>query len=482
MKYRTKLYMALVVTAVISTVLSLSIIHFQAKRLLLEELHTNVLSIAVDAANEVDPHMIQQVQLNKDVNSSEYQKTQNILRKIRDNNRRENLFVKYIYIVDPISESSNQFNYLIDAEERSSANFSPIGEPADEAISARLAEHLDEIYAPPNFVTDIWGEWMIGYAPIYTKDGKYLATVGVNLFASGVMEKLNKLLKDGFFTLSITLLLTLIFGWYLSQRQTSALKKLHDGVKEIESGNLNYKINIHSKDEFEELGTDINRMAQGLRERERLLISFTRYVSQHIMESILKSEDQIKLSGERRKVTVLFSDIRNFTTFSEKHDPEQVVLLLNEYFSAMVEIIFRNQGILDKFLGDGIMVEFGIPLDDPQQEFNAVKTAIEMREEITRLCTKWASEGKPTIDIGIGIHTGFAVIGNIGSEKRVEYTAIGDAVNVAARIEQLTKELKTPLLISETTVTAITDKFNFKSLGSQNIRGRTEDITVYTIE
>ena len=474
--------MALIVTAVISTVLSLSIIHFQAKNLLLKELHTNVLSIAVDAANEVDPQMIEQVQLNKNDNSSEYQKTQSILRKIRDNNRRENLFVKYIYIINPTDKSSNQFKYLIDAEELNSANFSPIDEPADEAISAHLNDHLNEAYSPANFVTDPWGEWMIGYAPIYTKEGKYIATVGVNLFASGVMAKLNKLLKDGFFTLSITILITLICGWYLSKRQTNALKKLHDGVKAIEGGNLNHKIDIYSKDEFEDLANDINRMAQGLRERERLLISFTRYVSQHIMESILKSEDQIKLSGERRKVTVLFSDIRNFTTFSEKHDPEQVVLLLNEYFSAMVEIIFRNQGILDKFLGDGIMVEFGVPLDDPHQESNAVKTAIEMREEVARLCAKWASEGKPTIDIGIGIHTGFAVIGNIGSEKRVEYTAIGDAVNVAARIEQLTKELKTPLLISETTVEAIKENFNFKSLGLQEIRGRTETITVYTIE
>ncbi|HCY39360.1 MAG TPA: hypothetical protein DHV02_05795 [Neisseriales bacterium] len=481
MKYRTKLYVALVITAIISTVISLSIIHFQAKKLLLEELHTNVVSIAVNAASEVDPKMIQQVQLNKNVNSLEYTATQNVLRKIRDNNRRENLFVKYIYIIDPAHNKPNQFNYLVDAEEKTSADFSPIGESADEAISADLSGHLKQIYSPANFVTDAWGEWMTGYAPIYTSDGKYLATVGVNLYASRIMTKLNKLVKDGFISLGATLLITLIIGWYLSHRQTLALKQLHNGVKAIGGGDLNHTISINTKDEFEDLATDINRMAQGLRERERLLISFTRYVSQHIMESILKSEDQIKLSGERRKVTVLFSDIRNFTTFSEKHDPEQVVLLLNEYFSAMVEIIFRNQGILDKFLGDGIMVEFGVPLDDPHQESNAVKTAIEMREEVARLCAKWASEGKPGIDIGIGIHTGFAVIGNIGSEKRVEYTAIGDAVNVAARIEQLTKELKTPILISETTVAAIREQFNFKALGPQAIRGRTETIDVYTL-
>ena len=242
---------------------------------------------------------------------------------------------------------------------------------------------------------------------------------------------------------------------------------------------MNYSLAINSRDEFGDLATEVNQMAKRLKERERLLISFTRYVSQHIMESILKSEDQVKLSGERRKITVLFSDIRNFTSFSEKYPAEQVVSMLNEYFSAMVEIIFRNQGVLDKFLGDGIMVEFGVPLDDPDQELNAVKTALEMRAEVVRLCDKWISEGLPTIDIGIGIHTGEAVIGNIGSEKRIEYTAIGDTVNIAARIEPLTKVLKTPVLISETTIAAIRDKFDFKDYGAQLIRGRVEAIKVY---
>ena len=241
--------------------------------------------------------MIQQIQLNKNVNSLEYTTTQNILRKIRDNNRRENLFVKYIYIIDPTQNTADNFSYLVDAEEKTSADFSPIGESADEATSAHLSGHLNQIYSPANFVTDAWGEWMSGYAPIYTSDGKYLATVGVNLYASRIMTKLNKLVKDGFISLGATLLITLIIGWYLSHRQTLALKRLHNGVKSIGSGDLNYKICINTNDEFEDLATDINRMTQGLRERERLLISFTRYVSQHIMESILKSEDQIKSLG-----------------------------------------------------------------------------------------------------------------------------------------------------------------------------------------
>jgi adenylate cyclase len=169
---------------------------------------------------------------------------------------------------------------------------------------------------------------------------------------------------------------------------------------------------------------------------------------------------------------------------SEKYPPEKVVKYLNEYFSAMVEIIFKNNGVLDKFIGDGIMVEFGVPLEDNEQELNAVKTAIEMIQAVKELCVKWRSEAKnvPNIEIGVGIHTGMAVIGNIGSEKRFEYTAIGDTVNSASRIEQLTKELKTPILFSESTAQALKDKIKIKSMGAQVIRGKAEPINVYTID
>ena len=202
------------------------------------------------------------------------------------------------------------------------------------------------------------------------------------------------------------------------------------------------------------------------------------------MDSILQSGESLSLVGEKRKITLLFSDIRNFTHISEQYRPEQVVKYLNEYFSAMVEIIFRNNGVLDKFIGDGIMVEFGVPLEDENQELNAVNTAIEMIQGVKELCKKWRDEGKniPNIEIGIGIHTGMAVIGNIGSEKRFEYTAIGDTVNAASRIEQLTKELKSPILFSKTTAIAIQDKIKIKHMGSQTIRGKNEPIDVYTID
>lgn len=482
MKYRSKLYISLVGTAVVSTAVGLSITYFHVKKLILKELHSKATSIAATGAASVDLNSLLQLKKNPSQYSSSYLEIQKELRAVRDINRRDDIYVKYVYILQPVDLKSDEFSYLVDAEESNSKDFSPPGEIASEVVKAKLNKHVKQLYSPSRFITDEWGDWLMGYAPILDSKGNYLATVGVNIYASMITAKLNRLFVFGLFSFGITLVLALVVGWFLSRHETESLDQLHRGVKAIDKGDLSQKINISGDDEFSELAREINNMAQGLQERERLRLSFTRYVSQHIMESIIKSEDSVKLSGERRKITLLFSDIRQFTKLSEKSNPEQVVSLLNEYFSVMVDVIFRNHGMLDKFLGDGIMVEFGAPLDDPLQEYHAVKAALEMQDELATLKKRWLLEGKPQIDIGIGIHTGLAVIGNIGSEKRIDYTAIGDTVNVASRLEQFTKQLKVPLLISEATVAAVRDQFNFTDLGAHVLRGRTDPISVYTIE
>jgi adenylate cyclase len=220
-------------------------------------------------------------------------------------------------------------------------------------------------------------------------------------------------------------------------------------------------------------------MTKGLRERERLKLNFSRYVSDHVLQKILSSTKPTKLEGERRKITVLFSDIRQFTHLSESLPPEQVVALLNEYFKVMLDIIFEHKGTLDKFIGDGLMVEFGAPLDDEIQEKNAITTAIDMQKALEKLNTTWK---QPNIQVGIGIHTGFAIVGNVGSEKRMDYTAIGDTVNVAFRLEQMTKSTNRSILISEDTYQAIKEEFSAESLGPITLPGREEPIRVYAIE
>ena len=188
------------------------------------------------------------------------------------------------------------------------------------------------------------------------------------------------------------------------------------------------------------------------------------------------------LKGERRRITVLFSDIRGFTTIAEVMRPEAVVRLLGEYFERMVEVVMRHQGTIDKFLGDGMMVIFGAPLDDAYQEEHAVAAAIEMQRELSTLSTKWQAEGRPTIRMGIGINSGAAIVGNIGSDQRMEYTAIGDTVNLASRLESASKELNVEIVVSEQTYDAVRPLFRWKSVGEVTVRGRVEPVRAYSVE
>jgi adenylate cyclase len=178
----------------------------------------------------------------------------------------------------------------------------------------------------------------------------------------------------------------------------------------------------------------------------------------------------------------LFSDIRGFTTMSEKMTPEELVNLLNEYLGAMTDLIHRNGGTVDKFEGDLVMAFFGAPVAHADHAQRAVQTAIEMRQELDRLRAKWAAEGGPSsLEMGIGLNTGEAFVGLIGSGRRVNYTAIGDAVNLASRLQDLTKDLHWPLLISEFTYEKIKGDFDVEFGEAWLVRGKTVPVNIYKV-
>lgn len=218
------------------------------------------------------------------------------------------------------------------------------------------------------------------------------------------------------------------------------------------------------------------------RERKEMKGLFSKYVSKHVLEEILKDPSQVKLGGEEKEVTVFFSDIRGFTTLSEKTTPTELVHILNEYFTLMTEEVLKTDGVLDKYIGDAIMAFWGAPIEDPNQADNALKASIAMTEKLKILNKELREKGEPEIGIGIGLYTGPAVVGNVGSNLRFDYTVIGDTVNVASRLEGLNKEFKTQIIIGETTKNKIKGKYNFKSLGSMAVKGRKESLNIYTVE
>jgi adenylate cyclase len=468
-------------TAVLSSLFGFGVLLHEFREHLFSDQQTKAMIVAATTAILINnTEHLKQINTRLDEQSSAYQEIKKKLIAARDANRRNDIRIYFLYILKPNPNHLNQFIYVVDAEEDPEW-VSHAGDLVATISVTHLDKHLHEIYSPKKFISD-WGEWTTGYAPIYDSKGNYVATVGADISIDRFQEFFDILLQHFIVAIGASLLFAFISGNWLAKQMSSSLNMLLSSVKEIGSGNLNFTASLRTRDEFEELSNEINTMTAGLRERERLKLNFARYVSQQVMEKVLKEEEIAELTGERRKITVLFSDIRQFTAITESLPPEQVVSLLDEYFEKMLNVIFHHQGILDKFLGDGMMVVFGAPIDDPIQEQHAILAAIDMQKELKTLVEKWKMEGKPQIEIGIGVHTGFAVVGNIGTEKRFDYTAIGDTVNVADRLEKTTKLLKKPILISETTYEAAKDLFKATSMGPMLFPDRKESISIYSIE
>lgn len=217
------------------------------------------------------------------------------------------------------------------------------------------------------------------------------------------------------------------------------------------------------------------------RKKEKIQNAMGKYISKDVMQNVVKNIDELGLGGKRSHVTVLFADIRGFTSMSENMTAEEVSVILNEYFTEIEPIIAKFNGVINKFIGDAVMAIFGEPIQDKNHALNAVKCANAMLEKVDELQKKWLKEGKPKIEIGIGINTGEAFVGNIGSETRLEYTVIGDMVNLASRIESYNKVYKTRFLISATTYEKVRDIADVIKISEVTIRGKAKKLNIYEV-
>jgi adenylate cyclase len=227
-------------------------------------------------------------------------------------------------------------------------------------------------------------------------------------------------------------------------------------------------------------GTAYQYFVEG-KEKRKVAKLFGRYVSKDVYSQLMSNPDLAELGGKRRDMTVLFSDIRGFTSVTERGDPQELVSQLNEYFSRMVGIVFRNKGTVDKFVGDMVMALFSAPLDDEDHAEHGVQTAIEMVKELGELNKGWAARGMTQLDIGIGVNSGDMIAGNIGSSSIMSYTVIGDNVNLGARLESLNKEYKCRIIISDATRVRLKGQYDIRPLGDVIVKGKSKAVQIFEV-
>jgi adenylate cyclase len=207
-----------------------------------------------------------------------------------------------------------------------------------------------------------------------------------------------------------------------------------------------------------------------------------RYVAPQLVKYVMANIEQMHLNGDKRELTILMSDVRNFTTMTEKSEPMELIALLDDYLAAMTEIIFKYNGIVDKFIGDGILAYWGAFTPDHNHAQEASQAALEMIEKLKELNANWAKQGKGPISIGIGVNTGTVIFGNIGRGKKIEFTVIGDPVNLAARLESLNKEFHTSIIVSEETKNRLGKEAQVRALGGVKVKGKTIETMVYELQ
>ncbi len=260
------------------------------------------------------------------------------------------------------------------------------------------------------------------------------------------------------------------------------LRRLRVGVEQLSRGDLSVRVPPTSRDEVGELTRAFNEMGDSIQQKERIQTAFGRYVSDYVLSQLLESSDGEPQSGIEREVTVLFVDIRRFTLIAEGLQAPRVVSLLNEIFQLVTDRILDYGGTVDKFIGDSVMAYFGAPIPSSNHPIRAVSTAIEIRNAIAERNRQIESDDAPErlpVDLGIGIHTGPVVVGNIGSDHRTDFTAIGDPVNVAQRLEKLARAGE--ILVSEAVQRRVRSVVPMRFEGEQQLSGRAEPVHVYSI-
>lgn len=279
----------------------------------------------------------------------------------------------------------------------------------------------------------------------------------------------------------LVLLAALVAAFLAARSSTRPLVAMAEVAERIGRGDLDQQVPVTSRDEVGQLAKAINGMVEGLKERDFIRSTFKNYVASSVVDELLENPEKLKLGGERRVMTVFFSDLAGFTTMSETLSPEELIRLINEYLGAMTEGIATEAGTLDKYEGDAIMAFWGAPMEQPDHALRACRAALHNVARLRELWTSWEARGIPHLDLRIGLNTGPMVVGNTGSEQLKNYTVMGDAVNLGSRLEGVGKIYGTRILVSEATRQAAGEGVVTREIDTIAVKGRSQAVRIFEL-
>jgi adenylate cyclase len=310
--------------------------------------------------------------------------------------------------------------------------------------------------------------------------GSYLKALTLVSAGSGNwLHIMSGLARTIFFLASVMLVVSLTLSVLVSQSVYKPLQNMQRVMSKVAKRNFDVRVQVVSNDEIGAVGEGFNRMIKELKQSEFIKETFGKYVSKEIRDEIIK--DSIPLGGEMKRVTLLFSDLRDFTSFVESTHPKEVVTTMNQYFSEMSDAINEHRGLVLQYVGDEIEAVFGAPMNYEDHPDRAVQAAIEMRRRLILLNRSLEKQGFEPFHHGIGVHTGVVLAGNIGSRERLSYALVGDAVNLASRIAGLTREFECDIIVSQTTHDLLTKPFHMERVADVKVKGKKDEVTVYKL-
>jgi class 3 adenylate cyclase len=444
--------------------------YYNIREIVKQEVQSRIHMAAALAGLQIDSGVHAKILETEDGTGAEYRSLRSKLLQFK----KADPNIRYIYTFR--MKQDGKLVFILDAERNSKL----VSRPGQEYL--QVSKALRDSFLPPykihienDLQKDDWGTWLSGYAPMLDSSGRLEGVIGIDVAASTLSILQKKYFRDLLLWILPLCIAAILCGFQLARFISRPIEQIAQQIMTIS------ELNFTGDRKTESPVLELNQIGLAVLAMRRVLRSFARFVPRDLVYKVISSRTESSLEAERRVLTIFFSDVSSFTSISENLKPEELSRYLESYFAVMASVIQRNNGTIDKFIGDAVMAFWGAPAKLEDHAYFACKAALECQSALQSLFSDWQKLGIPKFSTRIGLNTGEALVGNFGYADRLSYTVIGDQVNLTNRVESLNKHYGTSILVSESTWSLVKERFEFRYLDQVTVKGRTGSTKVYEL-